>query len=42
MSLVLTAYVLIWPVIVAAVLFVISRAFISEWLQARKEGPRMV
>lgn len=42
MSLVLTAYVLIWPVIVAAVLFVISRAFISEWLQSRKEGRRMV
>ncbi|WP_163542869.1 putative transporter small subunit [Occultella kanbiaonis] len=34
----LTAYVLIWPVIVAVVLFVIARAFVKEWLDARREG----
>ena len=34
----LTLYVLIWPVIVAVVLFVLSRAFISEWREARREG----
>jgi len=34
----LTAYVLIWPVTVAAVLFVICRGFIGEFFQARKEG----
>lgn len=34
----LTLYVLMWPVIVAAVLFVISRAFLGEWRQSRREG----
>lgn len=34
----LTAYVLTWPVLVAGVMLVIFRAFIREWLQARREG----
>ena len=34
----LTLYVLMWPVIVAAVLLVLSRAFLSDWREARKEG----
>ena len=34
----LTAYVLVWPVIVTGTLFVIVRAFVKEWLQARREG----
>lgn len=34
----LSVYVLMWPVIVAGVLFVISRAFLSEWRQSRREG----
>ncbi|WP_224766181.1 putative transporter small subunit [Nocardioides campestrisoli] len=34
----LTLYVLIWPVIVAVVLFVLSRAFVSDWRAARREG----
>ena len=38
----LTIYVLIWPVIVAGVLFYIGRAFIAEWIQARREGRRLV
>jgi len=37
-TLMLSTYVLMWPVIVAAVLFVLCRGFIAEWLQARKEG----
>ena len=38
----LTLYVLIWPVIVAAVLFVLSKAFISEWLEARRDGEDII
>jgi len=34
----LSVYFLMWPVIVAGVLFVISRAFFSEWRAARREG----
>ncbi|MEU8705794.1 putative transporter small subunit [Streptomyces sp. NPDC048565] len=38
----LTAYVLMWPVIVAGVLFVISRAFFREWAEARRSGKDMI
>ncbi|WP_210768444.1 putative transporter small subunit [Occultella glacieicola] len=34
----LTVYVLIWPAVVAVVLYVIGRAFFTEWLEARREG----
>jgi hypothetical protein len=34
----LATYVLMWPVLVAIVLFVISRAFLREWAEARREG----
>lgn len=34
----LSIYVLIWPAVVAGVLFVISRAFFAEWRKAREEG----
>lgn len=37
-TLMLTTYVLIWPVIVAAVLFVLCRGFFAEWRAARREG----
>jgi uncharacterized membrane protein YdjX (TVP38/TMEM64 family) len=37
-TLLLTIYVLMWPVLVAIVLFVISRAFLREWAQSRREG----
>ncbi|MDN6169221.1 MAG: putative transporter small subunit [Micrococcaceae bacterium] len=33
---ILTVYMLIWPVIVAGTLFVIARAFLREWRQARR------
>lgn len=38
----LTAYVLMWPVIVAGVMIVIGQAFIKEARQARKEGKPMI
>ncbi|MFE9170607.1 putative transporter small subunit [Streptomyces kebangsaanensis] len=38
----LSVYVLIWPAIVAAVLFVISRGFFREWAEARRNGERLI
>lgn len=38
----MTAYVLIWPVLVAGVLFVLVRAFSREWQKAKKEGRSLV
>jgi hypothetical protein len=38
----LTTYVLIWPIIVAAVLLFIARAFFSEWRAARREGRPLI
>ncbi|MDJ0315464.1 putative transporter small subunit [Arthrobacter sp. H35-D1] len=34
----LTLYVLIWPTIVAGVLWTICRAFFKDWSAARKAG----
>lgn len=39
---ILTAYVLMWPVIVGGVLVVLSRAFYAEWRDARKSGRDIV
>ncbi|MCI0383721.1 putative transporter small subunit [Streptomyces sp. CNQ085] len=41
-TLALSVYVLMWPVVVAAVLFVIGRAFHREWAEARRGGQRMI
>jgi len=41
-SLFLTLYVLVWPVVVAGVLFVIARAFFRELRAARREGRDIV
>lgn len=41
-TILLSAYVLMWPVIVAVVLFVIGRAFISECAEARRDGRGLV
>lgn len=38
----LTAYVLMWPALVAGVLFVLASAFMREWRQARAEGRPLV
>lgn len=38
----LTAYVLIWPVIVAGVLGFIAWAFFREWLDAHRRGEPMI
>ena len=42
MTVLLTLYVLIWPVIVIGVLAVIVTAFTRELRQARKEGRRII
>ncbi|MHA7268875.1 putative transporter small subunit [Arthrobacter glacialis] len=38
----LTLYVLIWPVIVAGVLYVLGKAFIQEIRDARREGRPLI
>lgn len=38
MTALLTAYVLMWPVIVFGILFTIARGFFKDAKQARKEG----
>lgn len=38
----LTFYVLMWPAIVAVVMFVIARGFIREWLTSRREGRDLI
>lgn len=42
MTALLTAYVLIWPVIVLAVLIVIARAFFKDLSDAKKEGRQVI
>ncbi|GGR53628.1 hypothetical protein J2S40_001357 [Nocardioides luteus] len=37
-TMLLTAYVLVWPLVTAIVLLVISTAFIKEWREAKREG----
>lgn len=38
----LTIYALIWPVIVTVMLVVIARAFIGEWMEARRRGEDII
>ncbi|WP_431711667.1 putative transporter small subunit [Glutamicibacter uratoxydans] len=38
----LTIYVLVWPVIVALVMFFIGRAFLKEWAEARRNGEDLI
>lgn len=38
----LTTYMLIWPVLVAAILYVLVSAFLREWREARMEGRSLV
>lgn len=42
MELLLTLYVLIWPVIVAGTLFVIVRAFVKDWREAKAQGRSII
>ncbi len=38
----LTTYVLVWPVIVAGTLIYIAKSFWTEWREARARGERIV
>lgn len=38
----LTAYTLVWPVLVATVMVVIGRGFFREWKEARDAGETLV
>ncbi|EQM74564.1 putative transporter small subunit [Microbacterium maritypicum] len=37
-TILLTAYVLVWPIIVVGVLTVVIRAFVKDAKEARREG----
>lgn len=39
---ILTVYVLMWPVIVAVVLYAIAHGFFRDWKEARKKGLSLV
>jgi len=41
MTIGLTIYVLMWPVLVVAVMYSIARGFFKEWAEARRDG-RMI
>lgn len=38
----LTIYTLMWPVIVAVIMFVIGKGFFKEWRQARRDGVDLI
>lgn len=38
----LTVYFLMWPVSVAAIMFVIARGFFKDWREARKKGEQII
>lgn len=38
----LTIYFMMWPLVVAGIMFVIGRAFYREWAQARREGRTII
>lgn len=38
MTIALTVYLLVWPVIVAGVLFIITRSFIRDLREAKREN----
>jgi hypothetical protein len=42
MEIIITIYMLIWPVIVAGVLFVLVRGFVKDWREARAEGRSII
>lgn len=41
-TLLLTAYVLVWPIIVVATLTVIIRAFVKDAREAKREGRQII
>lgn len=41
-TLTLSVYILMWPAIVAVVLYVISHAFLREWSAARRDGRPLI
>lgn len=39
---ILTVYALMWPAIVAVILYVIAHGFFKDWKEARKKGVSLV
>ncbi|MCE7033038.1 putative transporter small subunit [Lysobacter sp. GX 14042] len=38
----MTAYILVWPILVAIMMFVMGRAVVRDFLRARRNGEDMV
>ncbi len=41
-TLLMTIYVLMWPVVVLGVFAVLLRGFLNDWRQARREGREII
>jgi hypothetical protein len=41
-TILLTIYVLMWPVIVGGTLFMICKGFFRDWVEARREGRTII
>ena len=41
-TIILTTYVLVWPVIVAIVLGILVRGFLGDWRKSRRAGERII
>ncbi len=41
-TILLTVYVLIWPIIVAGVLWTVCRGFLKDWAESRKAGRSII
>jgi hypothetical protein len=41
-TIMLSAYVLVWPALVAGVLYFIVRAFFREWREVRTKGKSLI
>lgn len=41
-TILLTVYVLIWPIIVGGVLFTVCRGFFKDWAESRKAGRSII
>ncbi|WP_210403791.1 putative transporter small subunit [Salinibacterium sp. UTAS2018] len=42
MEIVIAIYMLVWPIVVAGVLFVLVRGFVKDWREARAEGRSII
>ena len=41
-TILLTVYVLVWPVIVVGILWTVCRGFLKDWAESRKAGRSII